>query len=89
MSSVEEEVTHLNTRLALVQKETEQAREKLASALATGLAHWAERPASLTPRTSLTRRGRGDRRSKKKEEEEVEEKRREDDEEYDENESVA
>ena len=59
--SVEEEVTHLYSRLAVVTKEAEEAREKLASALAKGLSQWSENPSAFTPRSSITRRGRGDR----------------------------
>lgn len=71
IQSVEEEVTHLNTRLAVVQKEAEQAREKLASAVEVGLSQWSDRPAA-TPRNSLTRRAKGNRRRRNEEEEEEE-----------------
>ena len=78
MRSVEEEVTHLHTRLAAVQEEAQEAREKLATALSTGLSQWSDRPASFTPRPALPRRGRERRGRKEEEEEEEEEEERSD-----------
>lgn len=72
MQSVEEEVSHLYSRLAVVTKEAEEAREKLASALATGLSQWSEHASSFTPGSSLTRRSKGAR-SLKEEDNDAEE----------------
>lgn len=57
--SVEEEISEVTARLSVVQREAQQAREKLEVAVATGLSQWSDKNV-LTPKSSLTRRrGRG------------------------------
>lgn len=77
--SVEEEITEVTARLSVLQREAQQAREKLEAAVTAGLSQWADKGV-LTPKSSLTRRrGRGaeeveeEETTTEEEEEEVEE----------------